>query len=151
MNRRHLWFWLLLTGAAIAATIFFSSQDAQASGSLSLSLLVRIVRRFPFLRKLGSVSFLHNLLRKAAHFTLYFILGCGLRGLCSYQVRAPAHWVTLGIGTLYACLDEFHQTFSAGRAPALRDVGIDALGIMAGCAFVSLCFFLTRRGSAHRS
>ena len=139
-----LLFWIFLTVLPILATIAFSSQDARMSGALSLRVLKWLLRRFPFLSALGSVSRLHRLVRKAAHFSLYFLLGCGLRGLLSYQRRVPAIPAVIVIGAAYAASDEFHQRFTSGRYASPVDVGIDACGVVAGCALVSLLFFLSR-------
>ena len=145
-----LLFWIFLTAFPVFATIGFSSQNAQMSGALSLRILKWLLRHFPFLSALGSVSRLHRLLRKAAHFTLYFIFGCGLRGLLSYQRRVPAIPAVIAIGAAYAASDEFHQRFASGRYASPVDVGIDTCGVIAGCAFVSLLFFLLRKTRPRR-
>ena len=136
--------WILLTVLPLLATFCFSAQDAARSGSLSMGILRGLLRRFPSLYAFGSAAQLHRLLRKAAHFSLYFTLGCGLRGLSTYQRRFPAVLCVAAAGALCAALDEFHQHFSAGRAPSLTDVGIDTCGVMTGCLFVSLLFLLFR-------
>ena len=133
--------WAALTAFPLLATFCFSAQDARASGSLSMRLLYWILSVFPALRAL-EVGFLHALLRKLAHFTLYFALGCGLRGLYTYQRRAPAVAGALATAALCASLDEFHQTFSAGRAPSVFDVALDTCGAASGCLLVSLLFSL---------
>ena len=138
-------FWILLTVLPVVATLYFSSQDAQTSGALSLKILNRLLSRFPFLAALGSVDRLHRLIRKLAHFSLYFVLGCGLRGLFSYQRRVPAALAAIAAGALYAASDEFRQRFSSGRAPSVADVCIDACGVAVGCLLVSLLFFLLRK------
>ena len=145
-----LLFWIFLTVLPVLATIGFSSQDAQVSGALSLRVLKWLLRHFPFLSALGSVSRLHNLVRKAAHFTLYFIFGCGLRGLLSYQRRLPVIPAAVVIGAAYAASDEFHQRFTSGRYASAFDVGLDTCGVITGCAFVSLCFFLLRAAHERR-
>lgn len=40
------------------------------------------------------------------------------------------------IAILYACSDEWHQTFIPGRGGTIRDVGFDSLGVL--IAFLSL-------------
>ena len=139
-----LLFWIFLTVLPVIATLLFSSQNAQMSGELSLRILKWLLRHFPLLSAFGSVSRLHWLVRKAAHFTLYFIFGCGLRGLLSYQRRVPAVPAVIGVGAAYAVSDEFHQRFTSGRYASPFDVGIDTCGVIAGCAFVSLLLFLLR-------
>ena len=136
--------WIILAVLPMFATFGFSSQDAAHSGSLSELVLNWLLRSFPFLHGLGSVAQLHTAIRKLAHFSLYFILGCGLRGLSTYQQRFPAVPLVLAAGIAQAALDEFHQRFTPGRGPSLIDVGIDTLGAATGCAVISLLFFLLR-------
>ena len=138
-------FWIFLTVLPIAATIGFSSQDAQTSGALSLRIVNWLLARFPFLAALGSVDRLHRLVRKLAHFSLYFVFGCGLRGLLSYQRRVPVLPAVVLIGAAYAASDEFHQRFTQGRYASPLDVAIDTCGVIAGCTVVSILFLLARK------
>ncbi|HSS74135.1 MAG TPA: VanZ family protein [Gaiellaceae bacterium] len=65
-------------------------------------------------------------LRKIAHFCEYAILGALLlRALGRAEVAVAA-------GIAYAATDELHQHFVQGRHAALRDVAIDAAGVLAG-------------------
>jgi len=65
-------------------------------------------------------------LRKIAHFSEYAILGALLlRALGRAEVAVAA-------GVAYAATDEWHQHFVPGRHAALRDVAIDAAGVLAG-------------------
>jgi hypothetical protein len=65
-------------------------------------------------------------LRKIAHFCEYAVLGLLL-------VRATRREVlAFGIGVLYAASDELHQHFVPGRHAAVRDVAVDAGGVLAG-------------------
>ena len=43
-----------------------------------------------------------------------------------------------------ACLDEYHQSFVAGRGPSSRDVMIDSIGILAGVILVRIVCFIGR-------
>ncbi len=68
------------------------------------------------------------MVRKSAHFTLYFILGIlSFLTLNSYQVSKPFIYGVL-LCFLYACSDEFHQMFSDGRTAKFLDIMIDTLG-----------------------
>ncbi len=40
-------------------------------------------------------------------------------------------WVSLVMTILYACTDEYHQSFTPGRVPAAHDIAIDSLGAWA--------------------
>ncbi|MBQ6986300.1 MAG: VanZ family protein [Oscillibacter sp.] len=146
-NAPPLALWVTLTAFPILSTFFFSSQDAETSGSLSLLVLNFILSVCPPLSALG-VPFLHHFIRKLAHFTLYCVLGVGLRGLYTYQRRFPAVPGVVAAGVLFAALDEFHQRFSAGRAPGISDVLLDTCGVAVGCVLLSLLFHLTGRTRA---
>ena len=41
------------------------------------------------------------------------------------------------ISLLYACSDEFHQTFTDNRSGTVMDVGVDAIGIALACLLIS--------------
>jgi VanZ family protein len=65
-------------------------------------------------------------LRKIAHFCAYAVLGLLL-------VRATRREVVaVVLGVLYAASDEVHQHFVTGRHAAVRDVVIDAAGVLTG-------------------
>ncbi len=90
-------------------------------------------------RKSQVQSFDH-ILRKAAHFTAYALLG-GLICLNSLSFCASrgAHLLrSLLIAALYAASDEFHQSFVPGRGPAVSDVLLDAFGALCGILFILL-------------
>jgi len=67
-------------------------------------------------------------LRKGAHMTEYAILAALLlRASRSYLWAWP-------LAVAYACTDELHQHFVRGRHASPIDVGIDAIGALAGLA-----------------
>lgn len=74
-------------------------------------------------------SLANFIVRKGAHFTEYFILYM----LFLNVYKDKFHWTRALIFSLvcvflYACTDEFHQSFVPGRGPAFRDVLIDTSG-----------------------
>jgi VanZ family protein len=71
------------------------------------------------------------ILRKFAHIGEYAVLTALLfRALRSHLAhRWQILLITVFIAILYACSDEWHQTFVPGREGSLRDVGINTLGI----------------------
>jgi VanZ family protein len=66
------------------------------------------------------------LLRKAAHMTVYAILGALL--LRALGRELPAFLV----GVAYAVSDEIHQHFVEGRHGSAVDVALDAVGVTVG-------------------
>ena len=77
------------------------------------------------------------IVRKAAHFSEYALLGFLISATClsfgrKYGFTTAVSWVS---GTLYAVSDEIHQYFVSGRSGHVRDVLIDSIGIFLGVAF----------------
>ena len=76
----------------------------------------------------------HGVLRKIAHFLEF----CSLGWLLSWLVRMKQDRNVLSImvpfvcGTAVAAVDETIQLFIPGRGPNIRDVGIDAAGVLLG-------------------
>lgn len=74
------------------------------------------------------------ILKKTAHFIEYFIFTCLVNFSLSRTTSLSfsrrlliAVAITLG----YAGSDEWHQSFTPGREPRVRDVFIDGIGILA--------------------
>jgi len=81
-------------------------------------------------------DFLHSVIRKCAHFTVYGILS-GLffrafRGTRPTARRWQINWAAfaLGISLLVASADEFHQVFTPGRTGTWKDIFLDMIGAM---------------------
>lgn len=76
------------------------------------------------------------LLRKAAHFTEFMVLGlclCWLFGMLGKGKLLP-----FLCGAAAACVDETIQLFVPDRGPSLRDVGIDTCGVLLGVSLLTL-------------
>lgn len=79
------------------------------------------------------------IIRKGAHFTEYFILFILTYNVISlYVVEKKARLYSVIFVFLYACSDEFHQSFIPGRGPAFKDVMIDTSGGFLGYFCVSI-------------
>jgi VanZ family protein len=75
---------------------------------------------------LATISLMHGLIRKAAHFTNYAILFWLL-------IRGPLKqrpYIALACCVIYALLDEGHQVFVVGRTASLYDVALDSSGAL---------------------
>src|SRR5580704_15969474 len=78
---------------------------------------------FPLASK-ETITVLHALVRKCAHFTEYGVLfWLLLRG-----PMAGRPYLALGVCVVYALLDEGHQILVPGRTPSLYDVALDSTG-----------------------
>jgi VanZ family protein len=74
---------------------------------------------------------LRRLARKFAHITEYAVLTALLFHALQMHQACKAYVLSLAVllAILFACSDEWHQTFVPGRGGSLRDIGIDVLGI----------------------
>ena len=90
---------------------------------------------------LGLPAFIEFFIRKGAHFSVYFAMAFLLASIVKFWVRRTWKWtaVTIGIVFLYACSDEWHQSFTGDRTPLFHDVMIDTAGGLAGIAVYLLC------------
>ncbi len=77
-----------------------------------------------------------NLLRKAAHFTEFMLLGC-LLGWLFAMLGRHSRWAFLS-GAAAACVDETIQRFVPHRGLSLWDVGIDCGGVLMGIILLRL-------------
>ena len=124
----------------------FSSQNGDTSGGISTRITERILEksnRYNALeeeQKNKVSNRIEKIIRKIAHFSIYAMVGFLLMGLLStYKLKNK--WrivITILIGILYAISDEFHQSFSPGRAPKVTDIYIDTLGIIFGMLIILL-------------
>lgn len=114
----------------------FSNQTANKSQSTSdkvASGIVDIVETVTKneIKKDKRESIIENtrfLVRKTAHFTLYFVLGIIVYLLfTSYGVKKIVFYSII-FCFLYACGDEIHQLFLDGRTAKILDVCIDTCG-----------------------
>ncbi|HBU69759.1 MAG TPA: hypothetical protein DEE98_05185 [Elusimicrobia bacterium] len=74
------------------------------------------------------------ILRKAAHAFEYFVLfALSFRAFKAGAVSGRKLFFFAFVFTvLYACSDEFHQSFVADRVGSVKDVGIDSFGALLG-------------------
>lgn len=130
MNKRAKWIWTIASVLIMVLIFYFSSQDGTKSDTQSLFFVKMLLSYLP--ENLGNF-----IIRKGAHFTIYAALGFCLYQSCFQWTKSMglgSSLISLLIAFLYACSDEWHQTFIAGRSGALKDVLLDSLG--AGCGIV---------------
>lgn len=139
MNKKHLryiplilWLILMLSLSSRPATV--SAEDSKPFED-SFSVVQEKIKSSETMKVNFSV-FLKSpkyLVRKTAHVILY----CGLymfTVLAFMRDKSRVkQYIMIFIGcVLYACFDEFYQTFIPGRTGLLQDVLIDSIGIALG-------------------
>ena len=76
------------------------------------------------------INILNYPVRKLAHFTEYFILGLLLYQYLKF-FKFKYSYVYAGlIAILFACSDEYHQLYVSGRTGQIKDVIVDASGVI---------------------
>jgi VanZ family protein len=123
-----------------AAVIFSLSTDAFSADHTGRVLRPILFWLIPHLTEQGFVT-IHFFVRKAAHFTEYFIFCLLLyRGIRAGQRGWRWSWAltALFIAAGYSALDEIHQAFVASRTASPYDSLLDSIG----AAFAVVALFL---------
>lgn len=118
-----------------------SAKTGEESAGISYRLAACLYK-VSFMIKLRFNTF-HTLIRKTAHFTEYGILELLLLNLihaCGRKISKSMFVCTIFFCCLYAALDEYHQSFIAGRGASIIDVCIDT----AGAIFFLIILFVVR-------
>ena len=156
LKRKWLLAFLWLLVIAVAAMIFFFSaqsgeESAKTSTGLAVFFLNLVVPGFDGLTAAEKAVYFDKIVlfvRKTAHFTEFALLGASLRLLFhALALRRPV-LIAWAAGTLYACTDELHQMFVAGRGAMWQDVCIDSAGVLTAVLLVTL--WLRRRAERRR-
>ena len=154
---KKLILWLLVISCMIA--IFaFSSQEATESKKTSSLFITTVIRFFDINNSLSQnvieniAEKITTLVRKSAHFSIYALLGLLVAMLFSQYGFKRGNQLLFAVlwAFLYACSDEFHQTFVAGRSGEIRDVLIDTAGGFCGAVFIIMMTTLIKRKCKRR-
>lgn len=128
----------VLTIAAVAAIFYNSSLSAVESSEQSSPITEYINSLLASWHIPLTVT--QSLVRKAAHFTEYAVLGTLLTATVHLyaQKRSRTLLLALPIGAFVAVCDELIQLFPAGRSCEVRDMLIDFCGILFAALIVTL-------------
>jgi VanZ family protein len=119
-----------LPALAWAGLICSLSTDAFSSNHTSL-VIVPALRWLFSQASAETIELMHEIIRKMAHFTEYFIFSIFLlRGLRGKNLGWTLRWAiwAVVIAAGYAALDEFHQSFVASRTASPWDALLDTVG-----------------------
>ena len=129
----------IITLLWVAVIFSFSLQPATTSSEVSRGVGEWLVETFvPFLSErleampVEQLEFLHTLLRKAGHFSEFFVLGV-LAMLSVLQTKVRYRLLSaLSFCALVAAVDETIQLFVSGRSGQVTDVVLDSVGALCG-------------------
>ena len=138
-------FWRITVPVCIALWTLFIWSQSLLPGKISGAESGFVTRLLAGLLGLETVPvWMHTLVRKAAHFTGFAILGT-LWGGCRRLYPLRLTWL---YGIAVAAADECLQFIQPDRGPAVTDVMIDTAGYLCGWALVLLVARLcTRKGA----
>ena len=157
MNKKRLICFAVLTFLWTLFIFSMSLKPAEDSSEISKGTLNALLNTFsPVIESVfgeltdEKIDFLHNLLRKAAHFTEFFILGgiafCFTNELKIKLSRFKNIWLfALLYGMVVAVADETIQLFVAGRAGRIFDVIIDTSGVVAAIIVLKIILSLASK------
>lgn len=138
--KKESWRWVLPLCIAVV-TLFIWSQSL-LPGQVSAQESGFFTRLLASLLGWETVpAWFHPLVRKAAHFTEFGVLGALWSGY-GRRRGLPLSWL---YGVAVAAADECLQFISPDRAPMVRDVAIDTAGYLCGWALVALAAHLWRK------
>ena len=133
----------------------FSAQTGETSSNLSYKVTKEIVivadqvldKNMSEAQIDAAIQKYHFYVRKLAHFTEYMLLAISVAfPLYVYGLRGI--WLVIFAGAFcvgFAGLDEYHQSFVAGRGPSKRDVCIDSAGAFLGIYITRIFGFIGRK------
>ena len=150
-KKTKLYIYGFLTLFVMAAIFYLSAQDTDASTHLSEGFLKTVIGNFlgRFLPNITDEGIYHDV-RKYAHVFEYFCLGVTSCLFYNELIlnRFNSALLSSGLSFVYACSDEWHQTFVPGRSGQISDVFVDFTGIIIGVLTVTLlCVAIKNKNS----
>ena len=151
---KKIFFALFLVITWMGIIFFYSNMESHQSTMESESIVVKIITKIDQITHANEetikyhqsqdfISKANHFFRKLCHASIYLALSILVfnvllliikRNLIIYNV------LCLLICFLYACTDEYHQTFVPGRSGQFSDILIDMSGVLMGCIMLSLIY-----------
>lgn len=126
-----------------------SKYKKQLSSWILVSLWMLVIFAFSSISTIPSSQIFWQdfVIKKTAHFVEFFILTLLIfrAALVEGPPTSKTYLYSFVIALIYAISDELHQKSTPGRQPSIRDVVIDAVGIVASLYFVANMDRLTGR------
>lgn len=153
----------ILLLSTYALIFIFSCENGEKSSKNSKGMMYVIIDAINGNNDVGEkeIEIFEPILRKLAHFGIYTV--SGIWGMCLMNTffrktkssiileneKKRLTYLRLLISTVigfsYACSDEIHQLFSAGRSGKVIDVAIDTMGVINGSLLVLLVIAILKK------
>ena len=118
--------------------IFYMSHQPAKISSAQSDNVVHIIKKVSKSEEIEN-NINSFIVRKGAHMFLFCVLGILFFGSAYNGDNILKYvFIALLLAFLYACSDEYHQTFVVGRSGQFKDVLIDFSGAFIGVLIVSL-------------
>ena len=149
---KKLILWVLVVSCA-GAIFYFSSQPARDSDDTSEGFIVTLIKFFDVKDTFSQAEIekiavsLNGPIRTLAHFGIFAVLGFLIALLLNEYAFIYPNMVFYSVlsSFLYACSDEFHQNFVAGRSAQIEDIATDTLGSLFGAVFALIIVILIKK------
>ncbi len=130
---------------------FFSGQSGPESNAVSSGFTEMILSVLHIELTATQLASFHVVVRKMAHFGLFFLLGLGLMGLFYKFSLKRGIPMTVALSVAVAAANEYHQLLGGTRTASIKDVCLDSGGAIAGClSYCMLCALVRMWQSAAR-
>lgn len=135
MNQKY---WAPLWAVALVlcttwALFFFSGQSGPESNAVSSGFTEMILSVLHIELTTAQLSTFHVVVRKMAHFGLFFLLGVGLMALFYKFGLKRGIPMAVALSVVVAAANEYHQLLGGTRTASIKDVCLDSAGAIVGC------------------
>lgn len=156
MINKKIVIWGLLVITWMIFIFVMSETDANTSDDQSKTIVISIVNKYDeifgaspeTLLKHKSKEFIeeiNHVFRKISHGIVYLVLAVLLMFFLhslNEHVLYYYYLISIIVCFLYACTDEYHQTFVSGRTGQFSDIIIDCVGALFGCIIFKIMYKL---------
>lgn len=147
-KNRAFTFWMIVAFLVVLLEIYFTGESASVSSARSKGVLCDILDLLRIEYTEITIKTYDGVLRKCAHFAIFFALGFSVTAALNCQRRLPRIPLVIVFGGGLAIADEVRQYFVPGRATELRDMLIDFSGVLVGILAASASIWVIRRTRA---
>lgn len=130
----------------------FSAEDATKSEHRSDEVIINAVEtitreEIPENQRQKIIDEYIVIVRKSAHFFLYFILAILVFTLYKriFGLNSKSFIYSIIFCFIYACSDEIHQLFISGRTARIFDIFVDTSGALLSTTILTLIFYLKNK------